>query len=1665
MQDVYDLIFQESKPEEEEDVYSSIFKASKEKPEIPELELPKPEPKDSIFERTRDFSQKLKPFLMGIPGFEKIFPIEKPTAPPMGGPVITAPTPREIELAETGEAREEILRTRKPRYEDYGGWLNYLLQEQPGRAAMWMTAFAGAPVIIALFEAIQQVKNIGMSLKEKSAYDPRAQRMLSEMVPEDAPGWLKGVAVTGEVGADMLIAGLAAGKINSNLFRRNVKTFFNKAKEAGWPEEKMDEYAKIVEKYAHRGKVEKEIERTLKIARAKIPSPLERRIAMPEAYEKPSGIKMPERLAPPTTKFATETGVVFEPGVPEAEVLKAGYRAVEPKAATVNIMPKADGSVDVTWTTPGAGLFPKKDVLESLWAIYEGHPKVLYKDLAKHPYVKEKRITADDAVRYFESKGKEVLGKPKTRVIAEKKPVKFKDPLHQEIYDNKRIKPNQDYSRKELLKILPPKLVAAADDPAALAMDKMAQVLSSKFPFIDGDVELYDELKARKVAPVEKAFEKAERERAEREYEDFKAREEVPEEEVPAAERRKESRFLEQAREKPVEEQKEILSNLDEHLKELKGEASSLRESNRIIASRDVEKRVERIKEERNTLEGIIKEKERVGKVKKEEKPAEKIELQRIVPLAKAVEKALRERKPLTERQREFLKERGVYEEAKKIKAKPLPEPEIEKLPERLDLVKVSIETPTGEIEDLGEITVDRLGNVKKYAKQFGVEGKLRIGKPYKGKWGEYLHPKEIETYMKEVIRDVKKVPKEEWELYFGYPFTEEVKKAIVRIRDRIKTKKRIKLEELEKELKKTDTGKVEWMFLETERQLKEKRKPSFQKAFKATKRALVDTSGNVKKELIKNLGPLGKEATIHHDLIAGASAKAERLFEEASKEIYKGLSKDKESLLNRAIQSRRTIAISGYKPEVKHPMGLTVKEHEEYMKTIPEETNKRADRYFKEMEKVLDDLKSEGLIDEQAYQNLKSKGDYSPRRFIQYIDPERTYIIGGKTITVPDSGIKALDEGSYNVMETNSRTLLSSVISRTQARIFRNRANKTLYELAKSIPDNGIVRRAKVYKTTKKGKPVYQKAPAGHTKIKAMIDGKSKEMIMPDEYAKEWLTRDPLVNEQLANIIGWLSGSKFLKPMATGLNPGFALTNFPRDIAHVWIVTSEYSGFVPKFTFQITRDFLSTAKDTFLRKGRWIDYIDEGGGMTFLTHQGRPFKTANKKIKTLQQVLGYLGETSEIWTRLALRERAIRGGASPHEATWIARNYLDFSQGGNVSKALDTGIPYLNAGVQGTRGIFRAAADRPYQTLWKFAQLGTIATGLYFANNYLNKDCYEHITDREKVNNFIITTPFRIKDKNGNIRYFYFKIAKDQGQRVVCTIFENLVMKMLGRKINADQVSQSVQEFLPIIPSENIPPSLDAMLGYYSNKDFWTREDIWKGPKITPREEYTIYTHPALVKAGKATGISPERLEYSLSQLFTRGNIYTSLVGGGLSLVMKDLPEKDKRKTLAEIVTRFPLIRRVCRLTPPYSVEDIKKQEKASIEESTRRYQQRRELNEMANRYYGKLKDEKIRDRTIIAEANAFIKKQPKEDRKRLVSWFENYGRIYDVPNKSWWLNLSEMPPEARATEFWLKYLEEDEKERIELKRIAKKMPGLWSPRFRERFNILIRKWRKGLE
>lgn len=850
---------------------------------------------------------------------------------------------------------------------------------------------------------------------------------------------------------------------------------------------------------------------------------------------------------------------------------------------------------------------------------------------------------------------------------------------------------------------------------------------------------------------------------------------------------------------------------------------------------------------------------------------------------------------------------------------------------------------------------------------------------------------------------------------------------------------------------------RVERSFNKGDAELAQLRKRSLKEVMNKVAAATWDISPRVKGGLLKEGGDLGKEAVMRLELRKGAGPKANLILKEANKKIYKDFSKADEIVLNRVLESLRTIEIEKYKPGMKHRGGHSGADFQAYLNALPKETlargKKRADLIFELFRDQVRQGRKAGIHTAESEKAL-NKHIYYPRRFIQHLDPERTYNIGGKKITVTDSGIKALDEGSYRAMENNSRLLIAEVVTRSQARIFSNNANRALYEVAKQIPDNPIVRRPKG--RPRKPTPLEEilgeevpetfvrkavKVPAGHERISVMIEGKRHDMIMPQQFAKEWIVSDPAMSEQLASFIGWASGSKILKPMATGINPEFAVTNLPRDIALVLMSTTEYSPHLPLAVAQMVKDYAEVRSDVIWRKGECIDYIKEGGGMEWLTLQGRA-PWLGTKAETVQDYLGYIGETSELWTRVALRHRALKNGKSPHEATWVGRHYLDFAQGGHIIKGLDKGVPYLNASVQGSRAIVRAAKEHPGTFLYKVAQVGIAASGTYLANSLGNPECWDQISASDKARYWIITTPFSIIDEAGNKRWLFGRIAKDQGQRIFATIFESLMAKFMGEEVDVDQVTSAAKDFIPMIPTEMMPPTFDAMMGYYANKDFWRNEDIWKRGVVDASSEWTVYTHPGFIKAGELTGMSPERLKYALQQYFTYGNIYTSAIGGGLSQILEGLPKEEREKTVTEMLVQAPFIRRVLKLTDPFTpfkkpIKEIQK------EENTRMWEQIRTLDMMSEKYYKTKTPEGMR------EIRGYINQQPWQDRNRLLRRVMNYGKLYRIPDRRWWLSLDDMTPESGAVMYWSRWEAAGKEEKARLEKTLRLIPNVTSARF----------------
>jgi len=823
--------------------------------------------------------------------------------------------------------------------------------------------------------------------------------------------------------------------------------------------------------------------------------------------------------------------------------------------------------------------------------------------------------------------------------------------------------------------------------------------------------------------------------------------------------------------------------------------------------------------------------------------------------------------------------------------------------------------------------------------------------------------------------------------------------------------------------------------------------------------RSILDVSAKAKEMLVNTGNPLAKEAVMRRDLIAGSNSEAMRQFGGYEKQIYKGLSSNEEAILDRVINSRRTVQIGEYK-DIKHSGGMKPEDHANYLKDIEliEDISKeqadniraRSDAYFKAMDDQLKQRLDAGLISRDQFDEL-SKYIYSPRRFFEHMDAIDSQI-SGRPITVGSSGIKGLQEGSEGLMETRTRDLLASQVARTQDLIFRNRANQSLVNLAEAVPDNGVVRLAKRIGTKGTGEPIYATAPNGYEKLSAMVDGEQVPFIVPKEFADAWVKSDPLIQANFANMLSWLSGSKILKAGATGYNPAFVITNMPRDIALIWS-GEQYSAHLPVAAAQMVRDLATVAPDVFLRKGRVADYIKQGGGMEFLSHYGR-FRGAGEvgqKLKMAEKALGWIGETSEIWTRIAHRERALKNGMSPEEATYTARTgSIDFSQGGSAVKAADTVIPYLNAAIQGTRTLARNAMKNPGVFAYKMAQLGT-ASAMLYAWNMQNPEAWSQISDRDKEANFIFIVPDVLPgatsytDDQGAKRYRYIKIAKDQGQRVFTTAVESLLQYAYEGKVPKKQVFAALSDL-------GVPykiPALSALIAL-GNYDDFTYDKVWKGPEgIAPEQEYTKDTPAAFVNAGAVTGMSPERMRAAVGKIIPPNNPFTAAVGTGIKTASGETSEELARKGWNQFVSESPSLRRAIAITSPSHGyrEELAEEKEASRTET---FKQNRELDNLTNRFFqtGRQED----GQKILA----YIQGQPEQAQDRLVKRYEAAYEIKDLPDRGFWKQMRGLAPEARAKILYRKVVAAPQAEKVRLVETANRISGILSDRMMDEWERL---------
>ncbi len=652
---------------------------------------------------------------------------------------------------------------------------------------------------------------------------------------------------------------------------------------------------------------------------------------------------------------------------------------------------------------------------------------------------------------------------------------------------------------------------------------------------------------------------------------------------------------------------------------------------------------------------------------------------------------------------------------------------------------------------------------------------------------------------------------------------------------------------------------------------------------------------------------------------------------------------------------------------------------------------NSRAKRYFKEFDQNLTRAYEAGLINEDLYNELKDI-EYSPIRTIKYLVPDD---YDGATVDrmanitgMNQEMIKKLSDENVNSIIMDSRWLLMTNIAMTEGRVFENRMlnafNEAIENATKEEKEafsEDILENPRVG-TTKDGKPIYkydrEKVPPGFTKVEFVEDGQKRNIVIRKTYASQLLdikTQPGLIEKGAVK----LSGVNILRFLATSGNPLFIVGNTAIDFANILFLSDVYSNnkflggaelafdavsiFTKKVVSDVANKLNISEKAAFDKL--YAEFMEHGGAMDYLSMDGikaisgvkgksRLVKGGLGIMKGIGGVLSYLGESSEITFRLAVFEKSKQNqikqfkkdnNRDPNKqemedimfaAAREARETIDFAQGGNIIKAADKVLPYLNASTQGFRKGFDYALKNPGKFASSAVQAmmmaGSVAA-LSLFNLFRGMDdddekrvleILDSLSEYEKANYHIVFTG----NKNKDGEFEYHRIKKLPTISAFTTMAEQMVLKSILKSKGVDYdvdgkaMSKAVDASTPIIPLDEIAriargeksksgapmavdvpmkilnrnPLLSGVLSYAYNYDHFYGSPIFNAPrnyKVDPTSEgvYDDRVNQIYKDLAPYFDMSPKRTKAMIEKIITSEttNPMVGLIYSGYDVFAKD--------------------------------------------------------------------------------------------------------------------------------------------------------------------------------
>jgi hypothetical protein len=407
------------------------------------------------------------------------------------------------------------------------------------------------------------------------------------------------------------------------------------------------------------------------------------------------------------------------------------------------------------------------------------------------------------------------------------------------------------------------------------------------------------------------------------------------------------------------------------------------------------------------------------------------------------------------------------------------------------------------------------------------------------------------------------------------------------------------------------------------------------------------------------------------------------------------------------------------------------------------------------------------------------------------------------------------------------------------------------------------------------------------------LLAGQEKGMIkvMRDGVAEYWTVEDPYLLDAISAMSYTPSGAakamapfKRLLTFGVTVNPTFKIRNLIRDslsaiaqsdlsynpaenVAKGWKATHHSSQTYASMLASGGIIKFGTQENTNQLRGQ----IERLGG-TMLDKQG--FDKLKDQMRSLWETYETIGDRLENVNRTALYERLRAKGLSHAEASFQARDLMDFSMSGKweTVRFLAQTVPFLNARLQGLYKLGRAAGEDPRRFTAMAGAVSMASLGLLAA--YADDDDWKKREDFDRDNFWW----FKIGDKA-------FRIPKPFEVGAIGTVAERTAELMMSEEMTGKRFGQRISDMVfNTFAMDPTPQAIKPFLDVYANKDSFSGRAIegMADERLRPQDRYNERTSevarllgswglpdPVRLAKGEYSGLSPKQVDFLLRGYF----------------------------------------------------------------------------------------------------------------------------------------------------------------------------------------------------